>query len=166
MAWNWPLFGLLMKRTLPCGQGSFGFKRKYDTHTGVDLYCEEDHMVVAVEDGEVVAVEHFTGYNESPWWEDTEAVLIEGESGVVLYGEIIPSVKVGDKLHQGDLVGKVKRVLKKDKGLPTTMLHLELYLPGTRKSEWWRENKPENLLDPTEHLQKAIEKEHELDMSL
>lgn len=151
--WLYPLSNV--PKSLPVGPGEFSATRKFDTHTGVDLYCEEGQQVIAVEDGKVVAVEHFTGYEESPWWENTEAVLIEGESGVVLYGEITPSVKMGDVIRRGQLIGTVKRVLKEDKGLPTSMLHLELYLPGTINSEWWVFDRPKNLLDPTEKLKNS-----------
>lgn len=109
-----------------CGQ--FGAVRKYDIHTGIDLYCEEGSIVSALEDGIVVAVEDFTGTKaNSPWWNDTKAVLVEGKSGVICYGEIEPCVNVGDLIWAGDTIGKV---LKKNKGRPTTMLHLELYEKG------------------------------------
>jgi hypothetical protein len=96
---------------------------------------------------------NFTGGTESPWWNDTMAVMIEGESGVVLYGEIAPSphMVVGTLVLAGDLVGTVLRVLKKNKGLPTTMLHMELYCPGTKAPVWWIGGpQPKELQDPTE----------------
>lgn len=139
--------------------GAFGSKRKFDTHTGVDLYCDENTSVLAVESGYVINIENFTGSKaESPWWNDTKAILIEGKSGVVLYGEIEPIVglPIGDRVNGGQVIGKVKTVLKKDKGLPMTMLHFELYKYGTIQSEWWREEKPDNLLDPTEKLKQAF----------
>jgi hypothetical protein len=44
--------------------------------------------------------------------------------------------------------------LKKDKGLPTTMLHVECYKHGYRgDGEWWRyENKVPNMLKNIEHV--------------
>lgn len=137
---------------LPPYEGQFGALRKHDIHTGVDLYCEVGSKVFAMEAGTVVAVENFTGiFADSPWWNDTKAVLVEGESGVILYGEINPTVQVGDYVFAGDLVGTVIQVLKKDKGKPLAMLHLECYTAGTRESVLWKlgEAKPENLLDPT-----------------
>lgn len=137
---------------LPPDEGKFGAIRKHDIHTGIDLYCSVGSKVYAMESGEVVSVAHFTGMlAESPWWNDTMAVMVEGQSGVVLYGEIEPVVSEGDFVFAGDLIGTVKQVLKKDKGKPLAMLHLEWYTPGTREAVWWKhgEKKPENLLDPT-----------------
>ena len=60
----------------------------------------------------MVAIEAFTGPGAgSPWWHDTEAVLVEGESGVVLYGELVPCVKVGDEVVAGQVVGRVSRAV-------------------------------------------------------
>lgn len=138
--------------------GGFGYIRKYDIHTGVDLYCENLDRVYAMEDGDVVAVEKFTGkWAGSPWWNNTEAVLIEGKSGVILYGEIIYLYTENTKrFKEGDLIGVVKQVLKKDKGKnPLSMLHMELYKHGTKESVIWGHNdedKPSNLLDITRLL--------------
>lgn len=149
----WPLPGV---DKLTSYQGMFGAVRKYDIHTGIDCYCEPNQMVIAVEDGEVVAIEDFTGENAnppSPWWHNTKAVFVEGKSGVVVYGEINPlsTIKIGKQLRKGQNIGHVTTVLKKDKGLPMTMLHLELYRPGTRESVIWNlgEMQPDVLLDPT-----------------
>lgn len=144
----------LDKYTLPWTlQGRFGGKRKFDIHTGIDLYCNQLDRVYAIEPGIVVNVCHFTGPQVGlDWWNDTEAVLIEGKSGVILYGEVLPSVKVGDSVSEGEEIGKILRVLKKDKGLPMDMLHLELYKHGYRgDGEIWKldEDKPEMLKDPS-----------------
>jgi murein DD-endopeptidase MepM/ murein hydrolase activator NlpD len=131
--------------------GRFGAVREYDIHTGIDLYCEPDADVRAVEYGIVVAIEDFTGPKAgSPWWHDTQAVLIEGPTGVVCYGEIETRLSVGDHVVAGEVIGQVKTVLRKDKGRPRTMLHLELYCQGTRSTTWWYhgEPQPDNLLDP------------------
>ena len=156
MSWLWPLPGA---DRISSYQGDFGAVRKYDIHTGVDIYCDPDQLVVAVEDGKIISIENFTGENAnppSPWWNDTKAVLIEGKSGVVVYGEIKPldSIRVGDKVKAGKILGKVITVLKKDKGTPMTMLHIELYKPGTKETLIWNlgEPQPENLLNPLEYL--------------
>jgi len=151
---------------LPVGDahpGAFGFVRRNHIHEGVDLYCPEGTPVRAVEDGVVVAVIPFTGPSaepSSPWWHDTSAILIEGASGVVVYGEvevgsgIVEGVRVG----AGETIASVVPVLKKDKGRPMTMLHLELHTPGVRDAfEWTQEGgRPESLLDPTAQLLEAI----------
>ncbi len=139
--------------------GGFGFKRTFYYHPGVDLYCEEGHPVVAIEDGIVVNYEIFTGYwadPSSPWWNETSAVLIEGKSGAIGYCELNLKSHIvnGYKIKEGEILGHVTPVLKKDKGNGTTMLHFELYHPGSKEHVTWHigEERPESLLDPTELL--------------
>jgi hypothetical protein len=173
--WCFPLRDCDWKLQIPQDDhpGAFGAVRKFDVHTGVDLYCDEGSPVCAVEDGEIIAIEEFTGPNaESPWWHETLAVLVRGVSGVVCYGEVSigflpglekpPYLKIGEHIERGDLIGWSKQVLKKDKGKPMCMLHLELYTPktgetvwwrkGGEKANWWKETKPPCLLDPTPYL--------------
>lgn len=139
--------------------GSFAHVRKYHTHEGVDLYCPEGTPVYAVEPGNVVAVIPFTGskVGSGEWWHDTDAVLVEGDSGVVVYGEVIPVTKVGSRVEAGQLIGNVTQVLKKDKGRPMTMLHLELHQKGARDAPEWTTQRPATLLDPTPFLLRACE---------
>ena len=141
--------------------GAFGIKRRYDKHRGVDLYVPDGTQVFAVEDGEVMDIRHWTGVKANcDWWFDTESVAIEGVSGLVVYGEIIPDKKIhiGMKIVAGDLIGCVKRVLKKDKGRPTSMLHLELRKPGFFRNidKNWDENLPNGIKDPTPYLKKLL----------
>lgn len=159
MVWVWPLWA--GPAALPDPPGRFGFRRKYDVHTGVDLYTYPGMPVLAVEGGTVVAIERFTGPSAgTPWWHDTDAVLVEGPSGVVCYGEISPlkEVQVGATLVAGDCIGCVKTVLRKNKGRPMTMLHFEWYRHGTRQTVVWDLDQacPENLLDPTDFLERAL----------
>lgn len=140
--------------------GSFAFERKNHIHEGVDLYAPIGEPIYAVEDGVVVNVEHFTGQYADPpstWWNDTQAVLIQGRSGVVVYGEIEAKVVKGQEVKAGDLVGNVLTVLKKDKGRPMSMLHLELYETGATMTHPWDVGaaRPPGLKDPTQHLLKA-----------
>jgi murein DD-endopeptidase MepM/ murein hydrolase activator NlpD len=144
--------------------GAFGFRRANHVHEGVDLYCPEGTLVTAVEDGLVVAVIAFTGESAvppSPWWHDTKAILVAGDSGVVLYGEIEPALDFweGDSVAAGSVLGRVVPVLKKDKGRPMTMLHLELHRHGTRDAfEWSLDgDRPQSLLDPTPFLLECSE---------
>jgi phosphopantothenoylcysteine decarboxylase len=116
--WHFPL-----ERTngVPKGNhpGAFGYKRKFDYHTGVDLYCDMSyryHPVSAVEAGVVVQIGDFTGENiNSPWWNNTKYVMIEGASGVVNYGEIHPenNLYVGLKVKRHERIGEVIPVLKR-----------------------------------------------------
>ena len=152
---------------IPPHPGAFGVKRTHHTHEGVDLYCPQGTPVFAVEDGEIVAVIPFTGrlaIPPSPWWRETEAVLVEGASGVVVYGEIAPVVRrqLGYKLQRSEPVGYVIQVLTKDKRYPLSMLHLELHVPGTRYAYDWLDERPPSLLDPTPFLfEAALEERHE-----
>lgn len=154
------------KYQIPTGLdlGAFGVTRKHDMHTGVDLYCSYLDEVVAMEDGIIVAIEWFTGPKVNmPWWNDTQAVAIKGKSGVINYGEIMTSTLlglVGDEIKEGDRIGYVMPVLKKDKGkVPSTsMLHVELYTEYDGKWALWEVNapQPKNLLNPTQLLQNAL----------
>ena len=137
--------------------GAFAVNRKFHTHEGVDLYAEVGTPVVAVESGRVTTVAPFTGAHAGEsvsCWEDTFAVWVEGASGVVLYGEIAPCVRVGQRLEAGQLLGHVLRVLKKDKGRPMSMLHLELHHRGSIEAPQWLvpEERPAVLRDPTPFL--------------
>jgi len=157
--WLWPFRGATPAVPRD-GPGKFGAVRKHDIHTGVDLYCDQGQPVQAVEAGTAVAILDFTGPKAgSHWWRDTRAVMVESAEHVVLYGEIqeAPGLAVGTTVQAGDLLGEVVRVLRQDRGLPTTMLHLELYALGVREPVWWRlgESQPVGLLDPTEWLLQA-----------
>lgn len=137
--------------------GAYGAVRRFDIHTGVDLYAAEGTPVCAVQAGTIIAVENFTGPSAgTPWWLDTQAILIAGASGVVVYGEITPAVQVGDTVQAGQVVGTIKQVLRQDKGVtPVCMLHLELLDHGaTESAPVWALGAPTpaGLLNPTEHL--------------
>ena len=137
--------------------GSFGFKRPWNHHPGVDLYTNDGEAIYAIEDGEVVSTGLFTGPQVgSDWWETTWYVMIEGRSGVFNYGEVYgPTLQVGQKVFSGDAIASVKRVLFEDKYRPhipghsTSMLHLELYERGSTEPVEWLDKKPATLLDPT-----------------
>ncbi len=157
----WPLIG--QQPLFPDEPGRFGSVRKSDVHTGVDLYTGMNQPVVAMEDGEVVLVEPFTGAHvakeadRSPWWNDTWAILVEGASGVIVYGEVRPVVSIGERVVAGQVIGHVIPVLRTFKGRPMVMLHLELMRHGTRETFWWKagEPPPAALLDPTSMLVRA-----------
>lgn len=157
--WLWPLPFHYPTVPVPPHPGAFGAVRKHDIHTGVDLYAPEKAPVRAVEDGIVVAVLPFTGPEaESPWWLPTLAVLVSGRSGMVLYGEVRPIVRPGERIERGEQLGTVTRVLatKARPELPghlPSMLHLELY-EKVMDPVWWRlgQPRPKGLQDPTSFL--------------
>lgn len=140
--------------------GSFGAVRKFDVHTGIDLYCNQSDNVYAIESGVVSHIEKFTGeWAGSPWWNNTEAIVIEGESGFILYGEISVEhdLKPGMHIQEGCILGTVQTVLKKDKGKPMAMLHLELYSQQCQSVVWnLNEPKPTYLNDITPILRREL----------
>ncbi len=141
--------------------GSFSCVRKHDVHTGIDLYTNKGEEVLSMADGVVTAISDFTGdVAGTPWWENTKAVVIQHEFGFVLYGEITTEVIVGDLVKKGQCIGKVTTVLKKDKGRPMNMLHVEWYKESVADGVFWNDltNPPGSLLDPTELLKLAKEK--------
>src|SRR4030042_470581 len=151
---------------IPLGKkhpGCFGINRHEHVHTGVDLYAPMGCPVSAMETGKVIQISWFTGpVLNLPWWRNTKAGYIEGRSGVFIYGEIqeYPSLKVGDTVQRGEYFGYVLPVLKKYKGIPMSMLHIELYEQGYTDN-WveWKigEEKPEHLKDPTPYLLTIID---------
>lgn len=148
--------------------GSFGAIRKYDCHTGVDLYCQFMQPVYAIESGLIKRVGHFTGPKvNTPWWNDTDFILIEGKSGCILYGEIqLPSHFIkpteNEYVDEGTLLGYVIPVLKKDKGRPMNMLHIELYEHGyDGDGVVWerRDPRPKQLQDITPLLKREFNRQ-------
>lgn len=144
---------LPVKTTQPYTKaGMFGAVRKYDIHTGLDLYCKEDSDIIAIESGRVIEVIPFTGIEAgSPWWMDTKAVVIQSGERVLVYGEVAPIVSVGDNVTIGQSIASSKRVLKKDKGInPSCMLHLEVWENYYSSNYTWGlgQPKPKGLSNP------------------
>lgn len=113
--------------------GSFLIKRRFDYHAGVDLYAPEGASVYAIEDSDVVSIRAFTGAEaECPHWNETQCVDLEGQTGILCYGEIKPdpNLKVGDRVRKGQTIGHVIPVLKKDKGKAMSMLHFSMHSHG------------------------------------
>lgn len=118
---------------LPIGNhvGAYNVKRKFDTHMGVDLYVQDMDDVYSVADGVVIDIFFFTGENVgSYWWNDTMAILVEHNDIRVLYGEVDSVVQIDQRVVAGQKIGQIVQVLKKDKGRPMKMLHLEAFKDG------------------------------------
>lgn len=162
MTWLFPLNPRHRPAVFPYPEGhdgAFSTKRRFDIHTGVDLYCTVGDEVRACEGGRVVGSFLFTGPKaQSPWWNDTYCVLVEGPSGVICYGEVCTDRYIGDEVWAGDHIGSVLQVRKTARGKPMTMLHLELYCKGTRDVVWWHHDQPQpsELRDPTEWLATSV----------
>lgn len=161
----WPLKNCTPSIPKLNSAGDFGYKRSTYHHTGIDLYCHVNQEIVAIEDGVVVHMEHFTGAKaipSSPWWNDTWSIMIEGKSGVIGYCELIYDTQliIGTKIKSGDVIGSIIPVLKKDKGNGIAMLHIEHYISGTHYHVTWDLHKPQpiELLNPRFLLNRNIDK--------
>jgi murein DD-endopeptidase MepM/ murein hydrolase activator NlpD len=159
--WANPLPGYMW--SLPLGkysEGGFGAKRKYNLHTGIDLYCKHEQPVAAVETGTVVNIVNFNSKNRPKWMNKTKAILIESQNNVVAYCNVIenPECKIGTKVQAGEIFGKVISVNKYEKKQDICMLHLEFYDYGTRKRVTWSYDwpKPIILQDPSPYLMSLI----------
>ena len=118
---------------LPRHPGAFGTRRKYDVHSGIDLYAPHGETVYAVEDGRIVYADWFTGEKcNTPWWNNTRALYIEGDTATMVYGEIAENswLKEGMNVKAGQVIGTVLTVLKEDKGRPMSMLHFSMKQKG------------------------------------
>lgn len=141
--------------------GSFAYKRANHRHEGVDIYCNFGDEVYSCQSGEIVKIIPFTGeIAGSPWWNNTYCILVKHKHFYINYGEISPldDLFVGQKIKQGFLLGYVVPVLKKNKGRPMNMLHLEMYDKDSELCQipiksWNLDTiKHEYLIDPTNYL--------------
>lgn len=156
MSWSWPL-----PNCVP-----WEIPQDNTPGTGIDLFAPMDQPVHAVEDGIIRSICLSTGASVgSPWREETSAVLIEGKTGLITYGGILPtesiSVSEGRKVRKGQLLGHVFPVSSDDKDNGVSMLHLEVHknseAPLKAPVNWPRDTPdPAGFLhDPTEHLIRA-----------
>ena len=98
-------------RTFASSRG--GGKR---AHAGLDFVAPHGTKVYAITSGTVQRVAVF--------YENTWAVEVLNDDGSILrYCEISTSLKAGDRVEQGDIIGTIMRA---DSG--TEMLHMEVYL--------------------------------------
>ena len=147
--------------------GAFGAVRKFDINRGIDLYVPHNTPVFTIEPCSVIDVYWFTGEKANPpmpWWNNTMAVLVYGRwsQRYFIYGEITPCVRIDDLLQEGQCIGYIETVLKKDKGLPRSMLHFEAYAGKPIDYNPWKPwtsdaDRPKFLLDPTAFLLKMFD---------
>lgn len=149
-----PLYPFTKDASITCGHWPSGsqdypnFEAARDNnsrrHAGIDVYppAGEGATTKAMKDGTILRVATFyTRYTG----EVTYAVLVDHGDFVANYAELQPpTLKAGDKVKQGDLLGYISG---------TEQLHFEMYTPGT--TDWisgWYGAKPANLLDATEMM--------------
>lgn len=144
------------KRTTTRDDGT-SYKR---VHVGVDLFADPGDIVVAPEDGEVIAA--------LPFYKGTGAVYLLTDSGIVVnLGEVaegswtkygIPTGVGRTRVRAGDSVAKIG---KSDDG--SHMLHVETYRADATTDEIrqgamrWKvgDDPPSKVLDPTRYLVRA-----------
>lgn len=152
----WPLPAVTRKRWTFGARRARG-KRK---HAGVDLYAQRGSVVLAPENGTVVALQKFTGPR-------AHALLFQTDSGIViLFGEVEPGSwgnfmnRIGTWVEKGEPLAKVGINPGGDQ-----MLHVEMYDQGTRRNHRWYPDQPPpaQLLDPTQYLQAAAALEGQTD---
>lgn len=155
---------------------SFWESRGDRFHCGVDIYAPAGSKVLCVDSGKVVKIGVFTTRSIVPYWNETFYVDFKMDNDLFCRFAELDRIKVtkGDILKAGDIIGFVGCVLDKDKiddNSPlyiqklkqsdnVSMLHFELY---TKKlidisnkfylgGNWFGDNKPINLIDPTDSL--------------
>ncbi|RKG37942.1 M23 family metallopeptidase [Acinetobacter rongchengensis] len=123
-------------------------KRK---HAGCDLYASAGTEIRAMADGVVRSIYYF--------YDNTDAIEITHQKHIIRYGEVRKGkalVKVGDKVVKGQVIGHVGSLTTK--GIPSMMLHLEMYSNPSNKgtlsgtSVYKRRS---DLIDPTPFLDSA-----------
>jgi len=128
-----------------------GSKGKRDrSHAGIDLFGHPGDPVLAVADGMVTAVQR---YHLGSW-----AVFVDHGDVVVMYGEVAANswkglgVSVGTEVRAGQPIAAVACMVRNKEGRCVShMLHLETYVPGTRRNLRWYagQDPPPALRDPT-----------------
>ncbi|MER9375492.1 M23 family metallopeptidase [Mesorhizobium sp. M0491] len=123
--------------------GTFG---RY--HVGIDLFAYQKDVVVACEEGMIVA---FYPFYPAKSGQMTYALFLAIKDFVVNYGELRGDSpkkfkwQVGDRVNAGQKIGWIS---------DTGMLHFETYVSGTIHNEHYypRGDKPPHLLNPTSYL--------------
>jgi murein DD-endopeptidase MepM/ murein hydrolase activator NlpD len=117
-------------------------------HVGIDLYSYAGDPVLAIADGTVVATQTFHL--------GTDAILVEHDGMVALYGEVKPNswkefgVGVGSRVRRGDPIARIGCMVGTMDHCESQMLHFESYVPGTRQNHQWHgSTPPSELRDPT-----------------
>lgn len=130
------------------GSNRSGGKRK---HAGCDLYAPAGTEIRAMAEGVVRNVYYF--------YDNTDAIEIVHPKHIIRYGEVRKGkalVKAGDKVVKGQVIAYVGSLTTK--GIPSMMLHLEMYSNPNNKgtlngtSVYKRRS---DLIDPTPFLDSA-----------
>lgn len=162
----------------PGTAGSFWEDRKDRHHCGVDIYAALNSPVLATEGGRVIETGIFTSPALVPYWYVTHYIILQSDSGFVCKFAEISDIQVseGDQVQAGEFIGRVAHVLnlkridetspeyikRLQKNNTSSMLHFELYrtwpvhLSKYVGGNSFSQEKPSDLLDPTDYLTKAV----------
>lgn len=123
---------------------------------GVDLVCNPNTPVYALEDGFVISTETFYNNKTKPWISSSKALFVSSQFGSVVYGNIQPLehlLAVGTAVKKGDQIGVVSPFYSKESKSTTgdNRLRIELYRKGTNRRPRWKKGNPipKNILNPT-----------------
>lgn len=131
------------------GARRFMAKRGEKYHVGVDLYANEGDTVVAMENGTIVNIYYF--YN------DSYAIIVQCDSGLVInYGEVKKNswnefgLKKGSKIKKGQPFAKIGIMSG-----GSHMLHFETYMPPTDRNQRFFGGDAGPITNPTYYLLRA-----------
>lgn len=126
----------------------FAAPRDGRKHAGVDLYGYNGDPVLAIADGTIV--------NAQTFHLGTDALLVEHDGLVALYGEVERGswhdfgVQEGSRVRKGDPIARIGCMQGTPSNCTSHMLHFETYAPGTRQNlQWHGSASPPALRDPT-----------------
>ena len=133
------------------GAGAFGSNRTGRKHAGCDLYAKVGTPVIASQDGIIRKI-------SKPFYRNVDAVEITHETCIGRYCEIsiLESLKVGQSVKAGDIIGYVAKI----DGISESMLHFELYdnqddlLPLTNRNVQPYQRRTD-LVNPTKYLDES-----------
>ncbi len=172
---TWPVPNSYSK-TIPAGSspGAFWENRGDRFHCGVDIYAPKGSDVVSIEDGTVEKIGTSSSPDKVSYCNVTKFVAIKNSNGYIcVYSELNDIViRVGEYVKPGQLIGHVGQILnpqKVDDNSPLyiqkakkngnlSMLHFELYQAPLGETtnfpagNWFKNERPRNLLDPTDYL--------------
>jgi len=122
---------------------------------GIDLVCNPNTPVYALEDGFVIGTESFFNNKTKPWITSSKALFVSSQFGSVAYGNIQPLEHLipGTAIKRGDKIGTVAPFYSKESksNIGDNRLRIELYRKGTNKRPKWKKGNqiPSNILNPT-----------------
>lgn len=121
-------------------QATFNSNRGVRKHAGRDLYTNPYETIVAIGDGTVLTISEF--------YDRTDEVTIfhklnDGREFIIRYGELDPAsitVRVGDEVKQGEIIGKTGKLMKTSVtprltigGIVVYMIHFEHFTSSVSK---------------------------------